>query len=165
MVVIGQGVSWHFPRCARDRCKPPIIRSSCFDAATASLLRSPGRLLIALTFSGSAQALPEMGPTSSARIKISVSVASQYSLQAKGGSSRVGLTRTEPGAFCLKTNSARPQLPVMLTWHSARDGTANDRATNEMAVEIQPCGADPEMTSADARGNQPISGIIMVRPE
>ena len=148
----------------RGRTIPTLTRPICFPIHRFAL-RSAGWLLVGLAFSGSTHAAPEMGPTSSATIRISVSVASRYALRGAVGSSQIGLTSADPGRFCLKTNTLALQLPVMLIWPSGHGSSTSGRAAKEIAIEVPPCGALGEMTPAVGRGDQPASGMLIVRPE
>lgn len=126
--------------------------------------KSVGWFLLSLVFSGSAHAAPEMGPSSSASIRISVSAAARYALRLAAGTSHLRLNHGDPSQFCLETNAIIPQLPVMLI-SKPEHASASGLTAQDKPVEVPPCGTRGAMVPAIGTRDQVASGMLIVRPE
>lgn len=123
-----------------------------------ALFGAGGLLLLALT--GPAVARSEAGPTSSASIEISVSVASRYRIEPIGtGTLRPG--NPAAGPFCMATNGQAPPLPIRLV--RAVDGpNAGER---ELGL-LPGCDGGDRTSQAEAKGIAGMAaGLFLVRPE
>ena len=111
-----------------------------------------------------AAARPQIGPTSSTSIRISLSVAPQYRLATDDPSLRTLGLAGEGGRSCLATNGQPTVLPVLLVrMNAAQTGSA---PTNEPAERITWCESDNEARPTAGRAvDRGQSGPLMIRPE
>lgn len=158
-------MTWNAKRWAISYAMLGTIRLGGPKALQAPAWKSAGWLLIGLAFSGSAHAAPEMGPSSSASIRITVSVASRYGLRPTAGTLNVRLKHADPSQFCLETNVTTPHLPIMLIWLPEHEVSASGMIAKENTVEVPPCGAHRAMFQAVGRRDHVASGMLIVRPE
>lgn len=105
---------------------------------------------------------PQRGPTSSASVKISLSVAPRYGL--KRTSAAVGRQlagAAGPGTLCISTNGPQTLLPVMLV----RSATGDDGSpqSGDETDRLAWCGLDGgALENAPDRIN---GGSLIIRPE
>ena len=158
-------MAWNIKRWAIGYGMLGTFRLGGPKAFHAPAWKSAAWVLIGLAFSRSAHAAPEMGPSSSASIRISMSVAPRYALRPATGTLNVRLKHADPSQFCLETNVTTPHLPVMLIWLPEHEVSASGLIAKENTVEVPPCGAHRGMFQAVSRRNQVASGMLIVRPE
>lgn len=110
-------------------------------------------LFFGLALAGPAAADPGIGPTSSASVGISVSVAPRYGL-ASGGSSTQSHQAATPGSYCIATNLSLAGLPVFVV----RSGPDQREAVERLA------GCEPGNSAVLRDAAQGLE-LLMVRPE
>jgi len=121
-------------------------------------------VLYLVAFAEPVQASADAGASSSASMRISVSVAPRNWLGAAGDSAPSNdLKQAGSGSYCIETNGQAMPLPVMLVWPVARDASTSLASSEENAAELPPCGA-PQATAA-VPGERPFSAVVLVRPE
>lgn len=142
---------------ARPLVPPGVCKSLLAAACLVSVFPVPG----------AAQALSESGPTASASINITVSVAKRYSLAASGGASKPqGLKQAEFGQFCISTNGGETLLPVMLMWPTPDQANDSELPQSERAMQLPPCGTSGHaLIAADAPGQARGIRAVIIRPE
>ena len=126
-------------------------------------LRSAAAILMLFALGEPAAALPQIGPTSSTSVSISVSVAAKYGLRVNDA----GIRALESGAgdFCMTTNGQPMDLPVHLVRRSV-DGPAAGRMFNETAAQLHWCTAPGWVTKSIDRGDHgEEAGLLIVLPE
>lgn len=125
--------------------------------------RQIGLCLLIVGLAGPAPARPEIGPTSSVSLKISLSVAPRYGLGA--GKPQLKASTLAPGAVassCLATNGGPITLPVMLVWSS--ETSVDMLGGEEVEVPLAPCKADDGLF--EGRFDAPAqTRPLIVRPE
>lgn len=118
-------------------------------------------LVLLLAFADPAMARSQIGPTSSASVSISVSVAPKIGLGtlAPPVDATVG-----PSSFCLTTNGRPMALPIMLVWTPEQPTLA--REGQERVEQLRTCnvGGGP-VQGADRRGESLAPRLFIVRPE
>lgn len=135
----------------RRRNGPGARRSVAWYLASLAICSAP------------ALAKADAGTSSSASIRISVSVAAHHQLRAAMEPSTDGLKRAGPGLYCIETNGQAMPLPVMLVWPVARDASTSQGSGEEQAAEVPACGAPHG--KAIVRGETLASPAVIVRPE
>lgn len=158
-------MAWDIKRWTIGYRMPGTTRPGGSKALRPLPWKLAGCLLIGLAFSGSARAAAEMGPSSSASIRISVSVAPRYALRLATAASPVRLQHVEPSQFCLETNAIALHLPVMLIWLPGHAVSPSGPTARDNTVEVLPCGSHPGMVQAVSQPDQLTSGMLIVRPE
>lgn len=128
-------------------------------AASRTLLAVISLVLLA---SPAAAKAPPSGSTSSASIKISVSVAPRYQLYATGKSQSAGLANASGISFCIATNGAKLLLPAeLLRPIEGEVGTSNDGMAADRIL-VASCGApEPAKVPSPLQGAQ----LLIVQPE
>lgn len=109
----------------------------------------------------------ETGPTASASIGISVSVARRYGLSVSGTAFEPqGLKQPVRGKYCIASNESEMRLPVMLILVSGREQNENARPADRQAVQLVPCESSRRSLGAAESFDGP-AGIqeVFVRPE
>ncbi len=124
----------------------------------------PAKLRLAVLAAGLATSAAgaAIGPSSSATVEISLSVAARYELRALPASaSRAGGKADAADRYCIGTNGAQADQPVMiaLLFEAAREASRGNRAT-----EVQSCG-NGNPASALAGAKRPRRGLLLIRPE
>ena len=104
-------------------------------------------------------ALEDGGPTASASIDISVSVAPRFQLAAAPRTSG-SIGSSQAHGFCLASNAGETPLPIMLIWPSS------GQAEPEKAIQLARCRPTPNRVDlpnhlAGASGEH----VLIVRPE
>lgn len=158
-------MTWNAKRWAISYALLGTIRLVRPKALQEPIWKSAGWLLIGLAFSGSAHAAPEMGPSSSASIRITLSVASRYALRPTVGTLNVRLKHADPGQFCLETNATTLHLPVMLIWLPEHEVSGTGLTAKENMTEVLPCGAHRAEIKAVGPRDHVASGMLIVRSE
>jgi len=126
-------------------------------------VRSIGAILMLVALGQPAAALPQIGPTSSTSVGISLSVAPKYGLRAN----ETGIRALEDGAsgFCMTTNGQPIDLPVHLVRQTANESAAG-RMFKETAAQLHWCAADGWAIESIDRGDHgEEAALLMVRPE
>jgi hypothetical protein len=113
--------------------------------------------LLFLTLATPAAADPQLGPTSSASVGISVSVAPGFRLAPT--ISMLEETNIS-AAYCIATNGAPTALPILLV--QPNDGDAGDRPANRLPW--CEAGKDPPQGQARAEVSSPAK-LLIIRPE
>src|SRR5688572_27152010 len=137
------------------------------------LRQFPGRLpagsmlLMVCALSAPAIASPDIGPTSSANVGISLSVAPNFRLGAAAPAMRAnGAGEAGPGRLCIASNSKPTLLPVMLL-RLPMDGLSVSQAARERTDQLHRCdgaGAGlPEVPQRSDIGEAPT--LLIVSPE
>lgn len=108
-----------------------------------------------------------MGPTASASIGISLSVAKRYSLSVRAiASERQGLKQQVRGQYCLASNMREMHLPVMLVRVSPNHEEENIYGVATDAIQILPCSASGEAPNApDKLDESAVMREVIVIPE
>jgi len=135
-----------------NRGNPPRAQHVWPGVAAASLL-----LLFAVAQPAAAH--PPIGPTSSASVEISVSVAPSFKLASNASASQ------EPKAapYCIATNGEQMALPILLV--PASNSEARDSSGGN-ANPLGWCGRDDGLQVSQARtGDGMPAGLVLIRPE
>jgi hypothetical protein len=124
---------------------------------------SVGAYLMLVALGAPAAAFPNMGPTSSASVGISVSVAPKYGLRAN----ELGIRALEDGTagLCMATNGPPIDLPVRLVRQTADVSSAGWMAKGA-ADELHWCLAGGRAIESMAPGNDGEgTSLLIVLPE
>jgi hypothetical protein len=116
-------------------------------------------VFVTLILATPAAARPEMGPSSSASIGISVSVAPNYGLKAER-SGLHELSSASGGRFCIATNGRPSALPVALVRSSSRQ-------SSEASEELPWCQPGRDLTERNEErgaGSRNFT-LLLIRPE
>lgn len=129
------------------------------------LAAGAGAILMLLALPDQVAARPQIGPTSSASIKISVSVAPRFGLGA-GAPAIHDMESATAGAgrFCLAVNGRPTDLPVMLVWPSTGQ-TSPVHMGKERVEQLIPCNSARAPEAADRQVDTSASGLLIIRPE
>lgn len=130
---------------------------------TPAWLRSAAAILMLFAFGEPVAAHPQIGPTSSTNVGISVSVSAKYGLRAN----EAGIRALEDGAvgFCMTTNGQPVALSVHLVRYSA-DELAAGRMFKEQVAPLHWCAAGSSMIDPVDRGDHTDkAALLIVRPE
>jgi hypothetical protein len=134
---------------ARGRRGSSPCAPGAWQAAAASLL------LVAMAVPAAAN--PRIGPTSSASVEISVSVAPSFKLASREpllGDSK------KPANYCIATNGEPMALPVLLI--QMDDGSGRDQAANPLSW----CEAGKDLSQNQAHAHdRERNGPLFIRPE
>lgn len=116
-----------------------------------------------LAFAEPAWALPQIGPTSSISIGISLSVAPKYGLNAKQAA--IGAMESGAAGFCMTTNAQPLGLPVHLIRQQAH-APAPGQMAKETAAQLDWCAVGVRTTESIDRGDRgEEAALLIVRPE
>lgn len=124
-------------------------------------------LILLLVMATPVHARPQIGPTSSASVEISLSVAPNYALRTEEPAIRIPESGASgSGIFCIATNGQPMPLPIMLVRPLAGQAEADGTAT-EWTIELPWCGAGGAAVPAPAdQGNDAMApGAFIIRPE
>ena len=114
-----------------------------------------------------AKAPEETGPTTSASIGISVSVARRYGLSVNGAASeQQGLKQPVRGKYCIASNENEMRLPVMLILVSGRERNEDTSPAPKQTVQLVPCESSRRpLDDSDSFDGPAIIQEVIVRPE
>lgn len=113
-----------------------------------------------------AKAPPEPGPTASASIRISVSVARRYGLATDGGSRIQGPEQPGGSPFCLASSGGEMLTPVLLITPSPGRADDNRPTAADKASRLLPCGSTSRtLLAADAPDGSGTVRTVIVSPE
>lgn len=119
---------------------------------------SAGAAFLALALATPTVARGEIGPTSSAKLSISVSVAPKYGLRTTGVRAQA-YSMARPERFCVATNGSRTALPILLV---------RSRLSRESVEELRWCAPNSPVAAVqgDERGTDgAASTLLIIRPE
>ena len=125
--------------------------------------RSTAAILTLFALGEPAAALPQIGPTSSTSVSISLSVSAKYGLRANDAGVRV--VEGGAGGFCMTTNGRPMDLPVHLVRRTV-DEPASGRMFKETTAQLHWCAAGGGATVSSDRGDHgEEAGLLIVLPE
>lgn len=134
--------------------------------------RFAAMFLVAIASPCAASAGPDIGPTASTSIGISVSIAAKYKLLARGGVSADPVKgQGHPDQFCIATNSNAMLLPVLLLWPSGsgpqRSEPDYERPADAVTTPILSCELAKRNSGTKDHILTGNSGVqyVLVRPE
>jgi hypothetical protein len=119
-------------------------------------MKAIGVAIAMAALSGTAIANPHIGPTSSASMGISLSVASRFELKANPTETALGFKSSGPTSFCMATNGSPTLLPITLVW-------IEDRQVAPQPAERLSWCAWKDGPPQAGRGDR--TGAILIRPE
>jgi hypothetical protein len=131
--------------------------------ASALELGTAAAMLMVFAVAGPAAAVQQIGPTSSAIVGISLSVAPKYGLR----DNAVGIDALESEAanFCIATNGRPTGLPIHLAWQTV-DVSAAGRNVAEAVAQLDWCAAGGRSIQSIDRGDHgEEAALLIVRPE
>lgn len=117
------------------------------------LAKATGAVITLAVLPDAAIANPQIGPTSSASVGISLSVAPRFELEANPTDAVIGLDAAGTGGFCIRTNGSPTLLPIMLV---------RDEVAIQAVHKLAWCEMNGNSVQAGLGAG---AGVLLIRPE